>query len=76
MRPANDRPSIRRRLSLLLIPTAAIAAAATYGAYRTALAPFEAAYDKALLDAALAIASNIEARDASGPTLSLTPQMR
>jgi two-component system sensor histidine kinase TctE len=77
MRPANDpknkRPSIRRRLfALLLIPTAAIAAAATYGAYRTALAPFEAAYDKALLDAALAIASNIEARDASGPTLSLT----
>jgi len=72
--PKNRPPSIRRRLfALLLIPTAAIAAAATYGAYRTALAPFEAAYDKALLDAALAIASNIEARDASGPTLSLTP---
>ena len=53
--------------------TAAIAAAATYGAYRTALAPFEAAYDKALLDAALAIASNIEARGADGPALSLTP---
>jgi two-component system sensor histidine kinase TctE len=74
MRPVNDRPSIRRRLlALLLIPTAVIAAAATYGAYRAALAPFDAAYDKALLDAALAIASNIEARDASGPTLSLTP---
>ena len=74
MRPKNDRPSIRRRLlALLLIPTAAIAAAATYGAYRAALAPFDAAYDKALLDAALAIASNIEARAGGGPTLSLTP---
>jgi two-component system, OmpR family, sensor histidine kinase TctE len=78
MRPANDprneRQSIRRRLLwLLLVPTAAIAAAATYGAYRTALAPFEAAYDKALLDAALAIASNIAARGADGPALSLTP---
>jgi len=74
MRPINNRPSIRRRLlALLLIPTAAIAAAATYGAYRGALAPFDAAYDKALLDAALAIASNIEARAGAGPTLSLTP---
>jgi hypothetical protein len=55
--PRHERQSIRRRLlALLLIPTAAISAAATYGAYRTALVPFEAAYDKALLDAALAIA--------------------
>jgi two-component system, OmpR family, sensor histidine kinase TctE len=65
--------SIRRRLlALLLIPTAAIAALATYSAYRTSLAPFEAAYDQDLLDAALAIASNIEAGRGARPALSLT----
>jgi two-component system, OmpR family, sensor histidine kinase TctE len=70
---ASDSPSIRRRLlALLLIPTAAIAALATYSAYRTSLAPFEAAYDQDLLDAALAIASNIEAGRGARPALSLT----
>jgi two-component system, OmpR family, sensor histidine kinase TctE len=65
--------SIRRRLlALLLIPTAAIAALATYSAYRTSLAPFEAAYGQDLLDAALAIASNIEAGRGARPALSLT----
>src|SRR5262245_27547687 len=73
MRTAND-PSIRRRLlALLLIPTALAAAAATYSAYRTSLAPIEAAYDAELLDTALAVASNIEANGAAGPALTLTP---
>jgi len=66
--------SIRRRLlALLLIPTAAIAALATYSAYRTTLAPFEAAYDQDLLDAALAVASNVEAGRGARPAISLTP---
>jgi two-component system, OmpR family, sensor histidine kinase TctE len=65
--------SIRRRLlALLLIPTAAIAALATYSAYRTTLVSFEAAYDQDLLDAALAIAGNIEAGRGARPALSLT----
>jgi len=68
-----DAPSIRRRLlALLLIPTAAIAGLATYSAYRTTLAPFEAAYDQDLLDTALAVASSIEAHGAQ-PALALTP---
>ena len=59
MKATADSPSIRRRLlALLLIPTAAIAAVATYTDYRTASTLFEAGYDQALLDAALAIASN------------------
>jgi two-component system sensor histidine kinase TctE len=71
--PASN-PSIRRRLlGLLLIPTAAIAALATYSAYRTTLAPFEAAYDQDLLDTALAIASSIEAGRGARPAISLTP---
>jgi two-component system sensor histidine kinase TctE len=66
--------SIRRRLlALLLIPTAAIAALATYSAYRTTLVPFEAAYDQDLLDAALAVAGNIEAGRSARPAISLTP---
>ena len=66
--------SIRRRLlALLLVPTAAIAALATYSAYRTTLAPFEAAYDQDLLDAALAVASNVEAGRGARPAISLTP---
>ena len=74
MRTPADTPSIRRRLLvLLLIPTAAIAAAATYSAYRTSLARIEGAYDAELLDTALAVASNIEAREGSGPLLALTP---
>jgi len=71
---ASDSPSIRRRLlALLLIPTAAIAALATYSAYRTTLAPFEAAYDQDLLDAAFAVAGNIEAGRGARPAISLTP---
>lgn len=74
MSRASDTPSIRRRLlALLLIPTAAIAALATYSAYRTTLAPFEAAYDQDLLDAALAVAGNIEAGRGVRPAISLTP---
>jgi two-component system sensor histidine kinase TctE len=72
--PGSDSPSIRRRLlALLLIPTAAIAALATYSAYRTTLVPFEAAYDQDLLDAALAVAGNIEAGRGARPAISLTP---
>jgi len=60
-----DTSSIRRRLlALLLIPTAAIAGVTTYGDYRAASSLFEAGYDQELLDAALAIASNIESRSA------------
>ncbi len=73
MKPRSDAPSIRRRLlALLLIPTAVIAGLATYSAYRTSLAPFEAAYDQDLLDTALAIASSVEGH---GPRhmLTLTP---
>jgi two-component system sensor histidine kinase TctE len=70
----SDSPSIRRRLlALLPIPTAAIAALATYSAYRTTLAPFEAAYDQDLLDAALAVAGNIEVGRGARPAISLTP---
>jgi two-component system sensor histidine kinase TctE len=66
--------SLRRRLlALLLVPTAAIAALATYSAYRTTLVPFEAAYDQDLLDAALAVAGNIEAGRSARPAISLTP---
>ncbi len=73
MKNRNDAPSIRRRLlALLLIPTAAIAALATYSAYRTSLAPFEAAYDQDLLDTALAIASSLEGHGARH-RLELTP---
>ena len=73
MKSGNDAPSIRRRLlALLLIPTAAIAAMATYSAYRTSLAPFEAAYDQDLLDTALAIASSVEGHGARH-MLTLTP---
>jgi len=74
MHTAGETPSIRRRLlALLLIPTALIAAAATYSAYRTSLAPIEGAYDAELLDTALAVASNLEAHDRTAPTLELTP---
>ena len=74
MRTASETPSIRRRLlALLLIPTAAVAAAATYSAYRTSLAPLDAAYDAELRDTALAVASSIEARGGSGAMWSLTP---
>jgi two-component system, OmpR family, sensor histidine kinase TctE len=74
MSVVTDAPSIRRRLlALLLIPTAAIAAVATYYDYRTASTLFEAGYDRALLDAALAISSNIQARDGEQPRLALTP---
>jgi len=67
-------PSIRRRLlALLLIPTAAVAAVATYSDYRTASTLFEAGYDQALLDATLAVASNIEARDDGNSMVALTP---
>jgi two-component system sensor histidine kinase TctE len=69
----NDFSIRRRLLALLLIPTAAIAALATYSAYRTTLSPFEAAYDQDLLDAALAVASNIEAGRGARPAISLTP---
>src|SRR5690349_3396023 len=56
MSAPTDAPSIRRRLlALLLIPTAAIAAVATYYDYRTASTLFEAGYDRALLDAARAM---------------------
>jgi two-component system sensor histidine kinase TctE len=69
-----DTSSIRRRLlALLLIPTAAIAGVTTYGDYRAASSLFEAGYDQELLDAALAIASNIESRSAGEPALTLTP---
>jgi two-component system sensor histidine kinase TctE len=69
-----DSPSIRRRLlALLLIPTAAIAAVATYSDYRTASILFEAGYDQALLDAALAIASNLQSHVGGHPALALTP---
>jgi len=74
MSPGSDTSSIRRRLlALLLIPTAAIAAVATWSDYRAASSLFEAGYDQALLDAALAIASNIDSRAAGQPTLALTP---
>lgn len=74
MSAITDAPSIRRRLlALLLIPTAAIAAVATYYDYRTASRLFEAGYDRALLDEALAIASNIQAPAGENPTLELTP---
>src|ERR1044072_4036551 len=74
MSAPGDAPSIRRRLlALLLVPTAIIAAGATWSAWHTALAPFEAAYDRDLVDAALAIASGIHARDSGNPTLTLSP---
>jgi len=74
MSPPADTSSIRRRLlALLLIPTAAIAGITTWSDYRSASSLFEAGYDQELLDAALAIASNIESRSGERPTLALTP---
>ncbi len=69
-----ETPSIRGRLlALLLIPTAALAALATYSDYRAASTLFESGYDQALTDAALAVASNLESRAGGAPALALTP---
>ncbi len=59
-----DSTSIGSRLLLLLlVPLLAVLAISVGSDYRTALAPARAAYDKALADAALALAAYVQVRD-------------
>jgi len=56
-----DRSIRRRLLALLLVPLAAVLAASSVAGYSTALAIASEAYDRALLDPALAIAQRLAA---------------
>ncbi len=67
-------PSVGRRLlALLLLPAVAILVAGTLGDYFTAVAPFRAAYDQALIDTAIAVAGRVVTRGDGRPSLSLPP---
>jgi two-component system, OmpR family, sensor histidine kinase TctE len=60
------RPSIRRRLlGLLAIPVAVVLAIGTISDFLTSIGPIREAYDRALSDAALALALNVQV-DAQG----------
>src|SRR5262247_4455709 len=65
-------PSIRRQLlALLLLPAIVVLLAGTVSDYLTSISPIRDAYDQALADAALAIASNLRSEPGTGVGLEL-----
>jgi two-component system sensor histidine kinase TctE len=69
-----DGGSLRRRVFLLLLaPIALLLIGSIATDLHTALGPANAAYDKALADAALAVAAHVQMRDGR-PTIELSPQ--
>ena len=65
-------PSIRRQLlALLLVPAIVVLLAGTVSDYVTSIGPIRDAYDQALADAALAIASNLRIEPGVGIGLEL-----
>jgi two-component system sensor histidine kinase TctE len=66
------RPSIRRRLFVMLfLPAAAVLMAGTVSDYLLALPPYTDAFDRELVDAALVVAAHVEKDPAGRLTLSL-----
>src|SRR5262245_38963972 len=65
-------PSIRRQLlALLLVPAIVVLLAGTISDYATSIGPVRDAYDQALADAALAIATNLRMDSSGSVTLEL-----
>jgi two-component system, OmpR family, sensor histidine kinase TctE len=74
MTKPEQAPSIRRRLlALLLLPAAAVLLAGTLSDYLASIRPVRDAYDRALMDAAVAIAAHVHADGPGRPAIDLPP---
>jgi two-component system sensor histidine kinase TctE len=72
--PSPESTSLRRRLLLLLLaPIAVLLVGSVITDLHTAVAPANSAYDKALADAALAVAAHVQVRNGR-PHLELSPE--